>query len=636
MRKYQVESILRHPVELYSAIYLPFFAFLFLYYPNYFFLQTSYSIPIVIFLLIISVKRIFQTIILFRYRGFLKKNKIWALALNTIKSHEHTFIARGFEWTVKHTARIAYCRSEIGREYVDKNKQDDSIGGLPLFHGVGMFEINSNQLVKLSDSSLQGNTIVVGTTGTGKSSTLKYWVAQDIHRGDCTIIIDPKTDSGVMDVVFEACVDSGRLDDLYILSLANPELSDSYNPTSRFEKVTEVANRLTGQMSGSGNNAAFKEFAWSYLNSIVGPIVEMGETPNYEILLSYSRDFSKLSIKYFQWYLPKHIDDYEKKLGAYKNSSDLKKGIQASLKEYPDELIAMVKVFKESDLRCHNAEGIIRLLETGKDYLSKTIQQVFPMLEKLCTGNISQILTDSSINGKVFDWDMVVKEKKVVYVALDSLTDAGVSGIIGSSMLADLTTLAGKIYNKILLDPQYPKHNVRIYGDELKEIAGPELMQLLNKGRGAGFYFAGFAQSIADLPETLGSQAAADVMLENFNNRYMFAVKNENTANYITSMLPSVSISSQTLISGHRDNSNVDSDEDFVSDSQLRTTLKDVPLISNADIQELPRGHCFASLATGKIMKLQVPLIKIDRKKTPEKFSDKVSLMRRAYKRAGH
>jgi len=132
----------------------------------------------------------------------------------------------------------------------------------------------------------------------------------------------------------------------------------------------------------------------------------------------------------------------------------------------------------------------------------------------------------------------------------------------------------------------------------------------------------------------LERETAAYVMLENFVNRYMFSVANESTSEYLTSMLPDVAITSQTLISGHRDNSNVDSDEDFVSDSQLRTTSKDVPLISNADILELPRGHCFASLATGKVMKLQLPLIKVDRKKVPEKFSEKVKLMRRAYKRA--
>lgn len=634
MRKYQVESILRHPVELYSAIYLPFFAFLFLYYPNYFFLQTNYATPIICFLLFITAKRIVQTFFLFRYRGYLKKNKIWHLSLSSIKPDLRTVIGRGFEWSVTHAARIAYCRSEVGRGYVTQIKQDDTIGGSPLIHGVGMFELFENKPRYLSDSLLMGNTIVVGGAGSGKTSTIKYWAPQDIRRGDCTVVFDPKTDFGIMDAVFEAAVDSGRLGDLYIFSLANPDLSDSYNPNSRFEKVTEIANRLTGQMDGSGNSSVFRDFAWSFLNSIVGPIVEMGQSPDYQLLLRYSRNYSELCDEYFEWLLKDKVENYSEKLGLYSTSNELKKGIRPALKDYENSIIAKVKIYKESSIKSHNADGLIRLLETSKEYLDKTIQQVFPLFEKLCTGNISQILTDSSKNGRVFNWDMVVKEKKIVYVALDSLGDSGASGIIGSSMIADLTSLAGKIYNQMLIDPSFKKPTVRVYGDEMSELTSPELKQMLNKGRGAGFYFAGFMQSVSDLADALGSERAADVMLENFVNRYMFSVKNDSTANYLTSMLPEVSINSQTLISGHRDNSNVDSDEDFVSDSQVRTTTKDVPLITNADIQDLPRGHCFASLASGKIMKLQVPYVHIDRKKTPEKLSEKVKLMRRAYKRA--
>jgi type IV secretory pathway TraG/TraD family ATPase VirD4 len=221
-----------------------------------------------------------------------------------------------------------------------------------------------------------------------------------------------------------------------------------------------------------------------------------------------------------------------------------------------------------------------------------------------------------------------------VYVALDSLTDPGVSELIASSMMADLTSLAGKFYNEKQRDPSFKTPKVMVYADELKEVISTEIIQFVNKARGAGFYFTGFMQSMSDPVSALGNQNSADVFLDNFNNTFMFSVKNEKSAKYLTDMVPTVSINTQTIIAGSTDRSSTDSDEDFTSNSEIRKQEKDVPLISKADILELPKGQCFASIDGGQIYKLKMPLVKVDRSITPETLKEKVRKMRRAYRRS--
>ncbi len=53
----------------------------------------------------------------------------------------------------------------------------------------------------------------------------------------------------------------GGGDELYIFHLGWPEISARYNAVGRFGRVSEVASRVAGQLSGEGNSAAFREFA---------------------------------------------------------------------------------------------------------------------------------------------------------------------------------------------------------------------------------------------------------------------------------------------------------------------------------------------------------------------------------------
>ncbi|MCD3648506.1 type IV secretion system DNA-binding domain-containing protein, partial [Escherichia coli] len=149
------------------------------------------------------------------------------------------------------------------------------VGGNPALHGIEPDE----QDVTLALGERVGHTIVYGTTRVGKTRLAELLVTQDIRRGDVTIVFDPKGDADLLLRVWAEAHRAGRGDELYIFHLGWPEISARYNAVGRFGRVSEVASRVAGQLSGEGNSAAFREFAWRFVNIVARALVALGERP---------------------------------------------------------------------------------------------------------------------------------------------------------------------------------------------------------------------------------------------------------------------------------------------------------------------------------------------------------------------
>ncbi|MEM1114791.1 MAG: conjugative transfer system coupling protein TraD, partial [Pseudomonadota bacterium] len=468
--------------------------------------------------------------------------------------------------------------------------------------------------------------------GTGKSTALQYWATQDILRGDAVIIFDPKNDPDVLISVYQACQIADREKDLRILHLGHPVGSDRYNPVGRFERVTEVANRVTGRLSSEGESAVFREFAWVYINTITRAIQDLKQRLDYSALLDHARDIGPLAEEYLLRIGGEKLKAHRDALLELKRN-ELAAGERAGLREYTSEILATVKAYRETKTRPNAvAESLIRLLNVGPSHLDKLIQSLFPFLERLCTGPAAWLLSSETDSGRSFDWETIIQERGVVYIGLDALTDADVASAVGAAMFADLTALAGKRYNAAAAKGSPLNQPIRIYADELSELLGKEFIQLVNKGRGAGLSITAFAQSLFDVESAIGSPARARVVLENFNNLLMFRVRNEQTAAAITDGLPQVTIQTQMVVSSTQDNPSPETDIDFTSSTQIRLGQERVPLLSSADIKQLPRGECFGDLEGGRIVKLRLPWLIRDQADLPRSLNEMTAQMRKRYR----
>ena len=132
----------------------------------------------------------------------------------------------------------------------------------------------------------------------GKTRLAELLITQDIQRGEVVIVFDPKGDTALLSQMYREAGRCERLEHFQFFHLGYPEASVRYNAIGRFSRVTEVATRIANQLPSQGNSAAFKEFAWRFVNIIAGALVELKVTPNYRLIRKYINDIEPLFVNY--------------------------------------------------------------------------------------------------------------------------------------------------------------------------------------------------------------------------------------------------------------------------------------------------------------------------------------------------
>ncbi len=221
----------------------------------------------------------------------------------------------------------------------------------------------------------------------------------------------------------------------------------------------------------------------------------------------------------------------------------------------------------------------------------------------------------------------------------DALTDPEVATVVGQSMIADLVAFAGELYKHGLgADmpiPEAPPETF-VHLDEFSELVrGPEIIQALNKGRGAGLRFSVYTQTLADVAAGLGDRdRAAQVMGNVSNTIIMMRVADLETAELLSKRLGVVEVNLLMLVSGATDSSMPDSAVDFTSSTQERVASQAVALLEASHLMQLPRGHAFVLMSGGQLYKVQCPELSDTPDNVPEDLDRIAQDMARRYSSA--
>jgi len=116
----------------------------------------------------------------------------------------------------------------------------------------------------------------------------------------------PKGDADLLRRVYAEARRAGRARDFYLFHLGHPQLSARYNAIGSFSRVTELATRIANQLPSEGNSAAFKEFAWRFVNIIARALVALGRRPDYQQVRRYINDIEPLFMEYAREHLRRH------------------------------------------------------------------------------------------------------------------------------------------------------------------------------------------------------------------------------------------------------------------------------------------------------------------------------------------
>jgi len=613
-----------------------------------------------------------------RYQHHMKRLPDYHVRANQIPVSRHKlFLGKGFRWTQQHTQRLRDTLKPEVQRYVQPGtlyqwaRQKEvawesmpvlsllakalrsrsrwnplaplpAVGGKPALHAVEPHE----QPVWMDLGERVGHTLVLGTTRVGKTRLAELLITQDIRRGDVVIVFDPKGDADLLRRIYAEAKRAGRLDDFYLFHLGFPELSARYNAIGNFSRITEVATRIANQLPNEGNSAAFKEFAWRFVNIIARALVALKRRPDYQQIRRYINDIEPLFVEYAGHCAGvAGIEAWASLVEA--RAADIKeRNLPNALRGRSMEAIACMRLLQEKAIYDPVLDGLISAFKYDKTYFDKIVSSVGPLMEKLTTGTIAGLISpdyqDEHDARPIFEWMDVVRRKGIVYVGLDALTDTTVASAVGNSMFADLVSVAGHIYKHGVAakgtdapDPETISRStptISLHADEFNELIGDEFVPLLNKAGGAGFQVTAYTQTWSDVEARIGSRAKAGQVAGNFNTLLMLRVKELDTAAMLTEQLPRVEVFTLMSVSGVDDSSDPGSGVDFKSRNEDRISVSEVPILTAADMVTLPKGQAFALLEGGQLWKIRIPLPD-DREDTamPDDFEAIAEAMRRSY-----
>lgn len=663
-----IDNVFRPPYELASVAGAMVAAGLILLKPQTFMLSPLQACGGAAGLVLFAGYRKMQADRVRRFRRAVKVLKPYALKPDEIpRSKVAVFLGRGFDWTARHTQRMALL-SQQEYEHLIRNgklyrwarrteyRHDTpqwlarlvakdvwwnpvrplpSLGGSNALHGV---EIDEEDIFTPL-AELNNHMMVYGTTRVGKTRLAQLLIEQDIARGDVVIVFDPKGDVELLLAMYAAAIRHGRKHQFHLFHLGFPEISSLYSPIANYEQVTEVASRTTGPLPEEGQSAAFKAFAWRYVNVIARAMAAVGERPDYKKIYRYGVSIDSLAKRYFVHWLDTHAPAWKDRFDPMptKEQKDLVQKAEKNGREV--ELLLLVQFFKANGYTDPIFDAIASVLANDRAYFEKLVNSLYPFLEKVTTGHLADLLSPDYENltetRPVLDWLSVINQGGIVYCGFDALTIPEVAEAVSVSSMGDLVSVLGRIYKHgagFGMSTPERQRRIRVHGDELNETACREMLQGLNKGGGAGLSFTGYSQTAQDLEAKLGSTAKAEQMIGNLNSTVMLRVKNLETAEKLTRQLEEVRIMTRTPGSAVTDTNDPADFADFASRNEDRIAAERVPLVDPSWLMKLPKGQAFALVDGGHLKKVRIPLpVPADEDGVPESWTEMILHMRKTY-----
>jgi conjugal transfer pilus assembly protein TraD len=512
----------------------------------------------------------------------------------------------GFDWENRHLQRVF---NIMGRDWSEVVNPSETLRGKKWIHGVETEEKTILQPLE----HLSGHTLIMGTTGSGKTRMFDHLISQAIMRGENVWLCDPKGDREMRNNAKRACEHFGRADDFIEFHPAFPERSIHIDPLANYARVTELASRIAQLINASAGGEVFRDFSQMALNHLIQGIIISEEKPTLVKIRRYLDGGAQSLIcsaieKYVLDRSPSLHSKLKVETSGFNPEEDVKKAA-ATIKFYD----AYIKTEHPSV----ELEGLISMYRHDRAHLSKMIASLLPVMNMLTSDSLGRLLSpDRSIPDSASEdqdmplpWDTrrIIERNKVFYMGLDTLSDGIVGSAIGELILSDLTATAGDRYNfGENLKP------VSIFIDEAAEVINEPMIQLLNKSRGSLFTLYVASQTINDLAAKLGDENKAQQVLGNFNNFVALRLNNDATKEYFAEMLPKTRV--RDAMEAIRTGSAGDEPTNFSGSHAQSVTKEESSFFPKEWFGLLPDLEFIANLSGGRIVKARLPILVEEKK----------------------
>ena len=516
---------------------------------------------------------------------------------------EALFLGRGFAWTGNMAQKV----SDILRDPDLVKSLRGNRDGATYLHGVGYDE---EAPIYLRDDESKGHVHIVGTTGAGKTRLMDLLVAQAIMRDEAVIIIDPKGDRELRLNAEAAYRRAGRAKDFVFFHPAFVDESAAINPLSTFQRESELASRLAAVVPTSTSGDVFQSFSQNALMGIFFAVLISGTTPTImDVQRALSEGVAPLTINALEGWARRVSPEMQRKLreamdGAKSRSANVTEKMAVAGAQFYHQVTAT-----DHSIEIAEMNNLISLLLHDKDHFKKMVASLVPVIGQLCSGPLQTLFSpDPSAgrmpkSGQVISLRSAIKRRQGVYIGLDTLSDALVGRAMGQLILADLASLAGQRYNR-----GHDGRFVNIFIDEASEVTNEQLIQLLNKGRGAGFRLFVATQTLADYAARTGSADVASMLVGNMNTTIMLRTVDPDTQEKMSVRMPEVPIHyvMRTASSGLSDAATTGA---FSVSHGERLMHEDKPLVAPQMFGDLSDLEFFAITPRGDVLKGLLPIL---------------------------
>ncbi|MFZ2619946.1 MAG: type IV secretory system conjugative DNA transfer family protein [Alphaproteobacteria bacterium] len=433
----------------------------------------------------------------------------------------------------------------------------------------------------LNSNLMTRHCLGIGATGAGKSNFLNLILKQQMMRGGGVIHIDGKNSKEAIMEFLNLARIHDRWQDVRIINIDSPALSNTYNPLLRGD-ADELTARIMGLVPESGGDAFFRSQAQTGLRSIAGVMREMGLPINFQDLMVTMRSESAL-----RWL----VQNGPQGTPAHTQYKQFFEGLMEVDRR------TGVKIVNERKLQF--AFGDL----TGK-------------LDTYNAGNSSKVL--NAYNPEV-DLYEAMQENLLVYVALPMLNKNEAAINFAKLFISDMRTAIGKIQN----DEVKPSPTFLVLMDEFSSYAMPSLAAVFEQARSANVCLFPFIQTISSLQDKERglSEDFASKIFGNTWNKIVFMTKDPDSCVKLSEAIGEHKAQNISETMGEKVGfaSGLDDASILRTGSRGRDYSKSI----SYDYEAIVRPEEFANLdvmkgeaifmGQGEVFKLKVPLVQVPR-----------------------
>lgn len=360
---------------------------------------------------------------------------------------------------------------------------------------------DKNLNLNVSYDEMVRHTAIIGQSGVGKTVLVEDILFQHcLINGGGGLFIDAKYDAEVRDRLLRTFALFGRQDDILVININEPDLSNTYNPILNGDG-DEIADRIMNLMPSAENSPGadfYRQSAYQVISALASALVKNKTlfTPSdLAILMSDpNRIVNKILDK---------LEDCTEKTELYRLIGAYKKTVKG-----PDN---------------------VPVQQIDKNKFTELVGGLTGRINRFGSNNFGKIMNTYAPEVDILD---AMQKNKLIYIMLPTMGKNETSLQFAKMMISDLRSVIGRVQENPSLKP---KKTFVCIMDEFGAYAQESASRLFEQARSANVALVPAFQSFSQLNKV--STDFKDIVIQNTWNKVFFKFGSEDEASIVSELI---------------------------------------------------------------------------------------------------